>query len=93
MCDESDMEEKVRCMYARSKALSRKFYFCSDKVKNKLFSYYCSNIDLCSLWVKFRKSAMKQLVVAYNNAFRIMHNAMFANARVDNCEARIRKCI
>ena len=45
---------------------------------------------------------MKQLVVAYNNAFRIMHrlpmrcsaSLMFANVRViDSCEARIRKCI
>ena len=59
--------------YVRSNALARKFYFCSDKVKNALFSYYCSNVYLCSLWVKLRKSAMKQFVVAYNNAFRIMH--------------------
>ena len=44
---------------------------------------------------------MKQLVVAYNNYFIIMHrlsmrcsaSLMFANARVDSCEARIRKCI
>ena len=67
-----------------------------------IWSYYCSNVYLCSLWVKFRKSAMKQLVVAYNNAFIIMHrlpmrcsdSLMFANdARVDSCEARIRKSI
>ena len=24
--------------------LRRKFYFCSDQVKNKLFSAYCNNI-------------------------------------------------
>ena len=70
-------------------ALSRKFYFCSDTVKNTLLSYYCSNVYLCSLWVK------------YNNVCRIMHrlpmrcsaSLMFVNARVDSCEARIRKCI
>ena len=25
----------------------RKFYFCSDQVKNKLFSAYCNNIYMC----------------------------------------------
>ena len=59
------------------------------------FSCYCSNVYLCSLWVKFRKSVLKRFIVAYNNAFRIMHGLsmrcsasfMFANARVDSCQA------
>ena len=44
---------------------------------------------------------LKRFIVAYNNAFRIMHGLstrcsagfMFANARVDSCQARTRKCI
>ena len=34
----------MRGLYARSDMLRRKFYFCSDQVKNKLFSAYCNNI-------------------------------------------------
>ena len=32
----------MRGLYARSNMLRRKFYFCSDQVKNKLFSAYCN---------------------------------------------------
>ena len=82
-------------------ALLRKFYFCSDKVKNKLFSCYCSNVYLCSRWVKIIKFVLKRFIVAYNNAFRIMHGLstrcsagfMFAIATVDSCQAHTRKCI
>ena len=58
LSDEADIEEKVRTLYVRCNTLLRKFYFCSDKVKNKLFSCYCSNVYLCSLWVKFTKSVL-----------------------------------
>ena len=44
LSDEADMEDKMRGLYARSNMLRRKFYFCSDQVKNKLFSAYCNNI-------------------------------------------------
>ena len=66
-----------------------------------LFSFYCSNVCLCSPWVKFRKSVLKRFIVAYNNARRIMYGLpmrccasfVFANARVDSCQARTGKCI
>ena len=54
--------------------LLRKFYFCSERVKNRLFSSYCSNLYLCSLWANYRKSAISRFIVSYNNAFRILHN-------------------
>ena len=46
------------------------------------------------------ESVLKRFIVAYNNAFRIMHSLsmrcstsfMFANARVDSCQARIVEC-
>ena len=47
LSDEADMEDKMRGLYARSNMLRRKFYFCSDQVKNKLFSAYCNNIYIC----------------------------------------------
>ena len=81
--------------------LRRKFYFCSDQVKNKLFSAYCGKIYVCSLWVSYRKRCMRQFIASYNNSFRILRNlplrcsasAMFASPNVDSCQARIRRSI
>ena len=52
------MEDKMKGLCARSNMLRRKFYFCSDQVKNRLFSAYCNNIYICSLWVSYRKSLL-----------------------------------
>ena len=101
LCDEPDIKAKVGCLYARSNILLRKFYFCSEHVKNRLFSSYCSNLYLCSLWAKYRKSSTRHFIVSYNNAYRILHNLplrcsasfMFSNAVVDHCTTRVRKCI
>ena len=101
LSDEADMEDKMRGLYARSNMLRRKFYFCSDQVKNKLFSAYCNNIYMCSLWVSYRKRCMRQFIVSYNNLFRILRSlpmrcsasAMFASSNVDSCQARIRRFI
>ena len=38
LCDEPDIKAKVGCLYGRSIILLRKFYFCSERVKNRLFS-------------------------------------------------------
>ena len=63
MCDEVDIKAKVRGLYFMAGAMFyfTKCYFCSEHVKNKLFTCYCSN--LCSLWDKYRKSSMKHFVV------------------------------
>ena len=55
----------------------RKFYFSSTCTKNKLFTAYCSNMYLCFLWVKCRKSIFDSVKTAYNNAFRIIHSYNF----------------
>ena len=103
LSDEADMEDTMRGLYARSNMLLRKFYFCSDQVKNKLFSAYCNNIYIymCSLWVSYRKRCMPQFIVSYNNSFHILRSlpircsaiAMFASSNVDSCQARIRRSI
>ena len=87
------------CVMKLSLQLMRKFYFCSERVKNRLSSSYCSNLCLCSLWANYRKSSMSRFIVSYNNAFRILYNLdmrcsasfMFANAVVDSCSTGIRK--
>ena len=64
-------EEKIGSLYARSNMLLRKFHFCSDDVKNKPFSSYCSNLYLCSLWAKYKSACMRRFIVAYNNGYII----------------------
>ena len=101
LSDEADMEDKMRGLYARSNMLRRKFYFCSDQVKNKIFYAYCNNIYMCSLWVSYRKRCMRQFIVSYNNSFRILRSlpmrcsasVMFPSSNVDSCQARIRPSI
>ena len=100
LSDEADIEDKIRGLYTRSNMLLRKFHFCSDHVKNVLFSTYC-NIYLCALWVKYRKRCMNRFIVSYNNSFRILRglpmrcsaSGMFAASRVDSCQTRIRRSI
>ena len=74
MCDEADIKAKVGCLYGRSNILLRKFCCCSERMKNRLFSIYCSNLYGCSLWANYRKSSMSRFTVSYNNAFRMFHN-------------------
>ncbi len=95
------MKSKERSLYGRSNILLRKFHFCSVKVNNKLFTSYCSNVYLCSLWDNYRKAAMQHFIVSYNNAFRIMHSLsmrcsaslMFVSSHTDCCNTRFRKCM
>ena len=101
LSDEADLEDKERGLYRRSNALLRTFHFCSDEVKTNLFTCYCSNIYLCSLWVKFRKSSMHHFIVSYNNAFIILHglsmrcsaSGMFASSGVNSCQTLIRRSV
>ena len=60
LSDESDMQAKVRLLYAKSNMLRQKFHFCSTAVKNKLFTAYFGNIYMCALWVNFRKVNIEQ---------------------------------
>ena len=81
--------------------LLMKFHFCSDDVKNKLFSSYCSNLYLCSLWAKYKSACMRRFIVAYNNGYTILHSLpmrcnaseMFATFNVNSCTTSIRKSI
>ena len=92
LCDEPNIKAEVGCLYGRSNILLRKFYFCSEPVNNRLFSSCCSNLYLCSLWSKYRRSPVGHFIVSYNNAYRILQTLpmrcsasfMFPNVVVDN---------
>ena len=64
LSDDADIKEKIGSLYAISNMLLRKFNFCSDDVKNKLFSSYCSNLYICSLWAKYKSACMRRFIVA-----------------------------
>ena len=55
LSDDEDMKAKERSLYGRSNMLIRKFYFCSNSVKCKLFMSYCSNMIYVSYGVLSRR--------------------------------------
>ena len=69
--DDKDIIRACRQLYAQGNSLTRKFNFCSEKVKIKLFITYCSQFYCAQLW-KCGKSnkAYRKINVAYNNVFR-----------------------
>ena len=48
--DYRDMIRACRLLYAQGNSLIRKFHMCTDKVKIKLFTTYCSQIYCAHLW-------------------------------------------
>ena len=101
LSDEADLEDKEGGLYTRCNVLLRTFHFCSDEVKNKLFTCYCSDVYLCSLCVKFGKSCMHHFIVSYNIPFRMLHglpmrcsaSGMFASCGVNSCQTCIRRSV
>ena len=77
------------------------FFLCSIEVKNTLFRSFCTPMYTCQLWWNFSVQSMHTFNVAYNNAFRFMHDLptycsaslMFVVNRVLNCRAGIRNRI
>ena len=78
---------KVGCLYGRSDILLKKFYFCSERVKNKLFSSHCSN-----LFALFHTITVSEFYIICI-IMRCSASFMFANALVDSCSMCIRKSI
>ena len=50
MSDNTDIKRQIRCLYTRGNILIKKFRHCSEQVKLKLFSSYCSSFYGCTLW-------------------------------------------
>ena len=47
---------------------------CSINVKNTLFRTFCTPMYTCHLWWNYKAQSFQKLKVAFNNAFRMMHN-------------------
>ena len=69
--DDKDMTRAYRQLYAQGNSLIRKFHMCTENVKVKLFTTYCSQLYCAHLW-KFNvlDNFYKKVTVAYNNVFR-----------------------
>ena len=63
-----------RNLYAQGNVLSRSFHMCSINVKNTLFRTFCTPMYTCHLWWNYKAQSFHKLKVAFNNAFRMMHN-------------------
>ena len=99
--DDADMQAKVNMLYAKSNLLRHYFHYCTTDVKRCLFEAYFGNIYLCALWANFKKNMFRRFIVAYNNAYRILHRLpmrcsasfMFAINNVKSCKCLIRRAI
>nr|XP_034833588.1 uncharacterized protein LOC117990235 [Maniola hyperantus] len=97
--DDSDMERERRALSVRGNMLARRFARCTAQVKLTLFRAYCQSFYTCSLWTNYTQRTYSALRVQYNNVLRAVlrkprhcsASAMFADARVDDFYAIMRK--
>ncbi|XP_045448800.1 uncharacterized protein LOC123657269 [Melitaea cinxia] len=97
--DNKDIDRERRSLSVRCNMLARRFARCTEDVKITLFKAFCQSFYTCSLWTSYSLRAYSDLRVQYNNAFRILlglpwrcsASLMFAERRVDNFKAIMRK--
>ena len=70
MSDDTDLNRHRKYIYRQGNMLIRLFKCCSDSVKIKLFNTFCVNTYCGHLWTRYSTSAMKKLVVAFNDIYR-----------------------
>ena len=99
--EDCDIDRQKKCMYSTGNMLIRKFKFCSDDVKHRLFNTYCSNIYGCHLWTRYTQSSMRSVKVAYNCIYRHVFNlsryesisSSMVSSGINTVSERIRKCL
>ena len=64
-CDDGDINREVRCLFARTNILLRKFRRCSVQVKLQLFKSYCICFYNIALWKDFHIGFLDKLASAY----------------------------
>ena len=73
LTDDDDINRQTRFLYGISNKLASCFKKCSAKVKNILFQSHCMSFYACQLWCKFRMSSLNRIRVAFNDAYRLIH--------------------
>ena len=100
LSDDEDMMRQRRLLYAQGNVISRSFHM-SSIAENTLFRTFCTPMYTCHLWWNYTAQSFHKLNVAFNNAFRILHNLptycstseMFTVNRVTDCKAVIRNLV
>ena len=88
--DDNDISRQLKCIYAKGNYLLRTFKHCSNEIKCKLFTAFCTNMYCGHLWASFTRTSGLKVRVGYNNVFRRLlgfgrrcsASGMFANCRV-----------
>ena len=97
--DSRDIQRQYQYLYGQANMLTRRFHMCTEEVKIKLFRTYCTSFYTCQLWFNYTRKSMQKLMVAYNNAFRILMkypwdcsaSGMFASHALPSGQAILRK--
>ena len=74
MKHDKDLNRQMRGIYARGNSLLKRFKYCNNEVKMKLFKAYCTNFYCLSLWSKFTQQSHRKVKSAYNRIFRNFMN-------------------
>ena len=97
--DDNDIAHQMRLLYMRSNIFLREFAQCSINVKCHLFKLYCVSLYCPFLWINFRKQAIYNLRIAFNNVHRKLLNygrrdsasKMFVASSMYNLDAMLRR--
>jgi hypothetical protein len=97
--DDGDISRQLRCLYASSNTILRKFTYCTQKVKLHLLESYCLNFYCSVLWCDYSIQSISKFRVAYNNVFRKLlgygrrdsASSMFVMNTIDTYAAWMRK--
>ena len=99
--DDEEMSVQKRKLYSKSNSLIRKFNFCCEQTRSKLFFSYCSNIYLASLWTHFNATSINSFKNAYEYSYKILMNMenhenvlnKFVEMSVPDFKSLTRKCM
>jgi hypothetical protein len=69
--DNTDIENHIRLLYARTNFLIRRFSKCSTAVKICLFKAYCINFYGIALWKRHDVTVMRKFQAAYNKYVKL----------------------
>ncbi len=70
--DDDDVQHQCCKLYGKANMLARKFYMCTVDVKIVLFRVNCTSFYTSHLWCSYSKAKIKKLLVAFNDALRIL---------------------
>lgn len=81
--DDLDILRQVGIYYSRANKLCRKFHYCTNAVKTRLFNSYCNSFYCMPTWRHFHNYNLNKLKVAHNKSMRKFFNYQFDHSARD----------